>query len=76
MDVVWPAGVVPGPDGTIPSAVLQLPLATWPSVVNPRHRETHLSDDDFRRVLGLSRAAFYAMPCWRQQRIKQAARLF
>lgn len=72
----WPEGIVPKGDGTLPYEVLSLPLSEWPPFVDPRHREAYLSDAEFLRVFRKTRAQFYAMPRWRQQRAKMEAHLW
>jgi hypothetical protein len=47
-----------------------------PPVVSPRHKEEFLSDADFRRAFGVSRAEFAKMPEWKKQATKKAMKLF
>lgn len=58
-----------------PLAALQGPSASLPEGVDARSREAHLSDAVFRETFGMSRAAFEALPKWRQQKCKREANL-
>lgn len=46
------------------------------SGLNPACREAYLSDDEFARVLGVSRADFAALRPWKQRELKIRAGLF
>ena len=55
---------------------LNRPIDQLPGGVDPRKREQYLSDADFERILGMSRAEFGALKKWRQNEIKRKANLF
>jgi hypothetical protein len=40
------------------------------------HKEHHLTDEDFHKVLKMDREAFYALPGWKQQSLKKQNKLF
>ena len=58
-----------------PLAALQGPPESLPTGVDARRREVHLSDTVFEETFGLSRAAFEALPKWRQQKLKKESSL-
>ncbi|XP_056145146.1 villin-1 [Lampris incognitus] len=47
-----------------------------PDTIDPTRKEDYLSDEDFTRVLGVSRLDFYSMPLWKQQNLKKEKGLF
>merc|ERR1719313_1866621 len=47
-----------------------------PKDVDPAKREQYLSDDDFQTIFGMDRAAFGALPKWKQNNAKKAKDLF
>lgn len=50
--------------------------ATWPEGVVPWLREAYLPDRVFESVLGMDKAAFYALPEWKQLAKKREVGLF
>ena len=76
------AAVDRGPLGqlTLPYEALRRrsdePARAWPAGIQVQSREHHLSDEDFRRVLRMERAAFAALPIWKQGQLKRQADLF
>ena len=69
-----PAGEVAVMAGEFPYELLQ--HAPFPDGVNTAHRENYLSAADFLRVLGMDKAAFNAMPRWKQDAAKKRVNLF
>ena len=62
--------------GTFGYAQLAGGRTRLPAGVNPRQRETYLSDDEFCSVFGVSsRQEFYQMPKLRRDKLKQAKQL-
>ncbi|KAH3747622.1 hypothetical protein DPMN_182050 [Dreissena polymorpha] len=53
--------------------LLDTPL---PEGVDPLKLESYLSDEEFEQVLEMTREEFYAMPAWKQSKLKQQACLF
>ena len=47
-----------------------------PDDVDPSRKEAYLTDPDFKKHLVMDRAAFEALPKWKQINLKKAARLF
>ncbi|XP_075385726.1 villin-1 [Tenrec ecaudatus] len=47
-----------------------------PEGVNPSRKEAHLSPEDFAEALGMTPAAFLALPRWKQQNLKKEKGLF
>ena len=47
-----------------------------PEGVDPAHREAYLVDAEFERIFGMARAAFGALPVWKQKQIKRQHGLF
>jgi len=47
-----------------------------PKGVDPKKKETYLSDADFERVLGSPRGEFTKMKAWKQSQLKKVAGLF
>ncbi|XP_006867873.1 PREDICTED: villin-1 isoform X2 [Chrysochloris asiatica] len=47
-----------------------------PEGVDPSRKEEHLSTEDFTKVLGMTPAAFSALPRWKQQNLKKEKGLF
>jgi hypothetical protein len=48
----------------------------FPSGVDERSREQHLSDEEFHGVFGMGKAAFGALPRWKQHKMKKQVELF
>ncbi|RUS78195.1 hypothetical protein EGW08_014054, partial [Elysia chlorotica] len=46
-----------------------------PAEIDLHHKENHLSDADFARVLHQSRAQFYRLPLWKQAQILRSSKL-
>jgi len=69
-------------DGYLPyevlarSSVKRETLDKLPKVVDISKREAYLNDDEFNKVLGVSKEEFYKMPKWKQVAKKQKAKLF
>ena len=55
---------------------LKKPVEELPSGVDPRKKETYLSDEVFVKVLGSPRGVFEKLKPWKQQQLKKAAGLF
>ncbi|XP_053386334.1 uncharacterized protein LOC123538762 isoform X4 [Mercenaria mercenaria] len=53
--------------------LLETPL---PEGVDPLKLESYLSDEEFEAVLEMTREEFYALPGWKQQKLKQQVELF
>ncbi|KAM9076370.1 villin-like protein isoform 5-T8 [Megaptera novaeangliae] len=47
-----------------------------PEGVDPAHKESYLSDSDFREIFGKSKEEFYSMAKWRQQQEKKQLGFF
>ncbi|XP_007451478.1 PREDICTED: villin-1 [Lipotes vexillifer] len=52
------------------------PVEELPEGVDPSRREEHLSVEDFTKALGMTPAAFSALPRWKQQNLKKEKGLF
>ncbi|XP_003462111.1 villin-1 [Cavia porcellus] len=52
------------------------PVEELPPGVDPSRKEEHLSVEDFTKVLGMTPAAFSALPRWKQQNLKKEKGLF
>ncbi|XP_024618938.1 villin-1 [Neophocaena asiaeorientalis asiaeorientalis] len=52
------------------------PVEELPEGVDPSRREKHLSVEDFTKALGMTPAAFSALPRWKQQNLKKEKGLF
>uniref|UniRef100_A0A8D1MY21 Villin-1 n=1 Tax=Sus scrofa TaxID=9823 RepID=A0A8D1MY21_PIG len=52
------------------------PAEELPQGVDPSRREEHLSIEDFTKALGMTPAAFSALPRWKQQNLKKEKGLF
>ncbi|XP_045152839.1 villin-1 [Echinops telfairi] len=52
------------------------PAEELPEGVNPSRKEAHLSPEDFAEALGMTPAAFLALPRWKQQNLKKEKGLF
>lgn len=48
----------------------------WPAGVNPANRERHLSEADFRGVLGMARSQYDGLPVWKRDQLKKQKSLF
>lgn len=53
----------------------QLQTTPLPEDVSEKSRERHLSEEDFQKVFGMDRAAFYRQPAWKQSIIKREHKL-
>lgn len=73
-----PAGVEPSDDGPLPTFPLDKLKAPgpYPDGVVPSKRELHLSDSDFEALFGCDKAAFGALPKWKQTAQKKKHSLF
>ncbi|CAL1537657.1 unnamed protein product [Lymnaea stagnalis] len=47
-----------------------------PAYVDRHHREHHLPDEEFTKVMKMPRTEFYQLPQWKQSQILKSARLF
>lgn len=47
-----------------------------PEGVDPLRLEDYLSDEDFKKLLGMSRVEFNALPNWKQKNLKKSKNLF
>ena len=56
--------------------LVNMPVEELPEGVDPSRKEEYLSVEDFTKVLGMSPAAFSALPRWKQQNLKKAKGLF
>lgn len=52
------------------------PKALLPAELDKSHLEDYISDTEFRRTLGLSRAEFDTFSEWKQQEMKKELGLF
>ncbi|KAI5152649.1 Villin-1 [Manis pentadactyla] len=52
------------------------PADELPQGVDPSRKEEHLSVEDFTKALGMTPAAFSALPLWKQQNLKKEKGLF
>eukprot|EP00069_Balaena_mysticetus_P021637 bmy_03171T0 len=52
------------------------PVEELPEGVDPSRKEEHLSVEDFTKALGMTPAAFSALPRWKQQNLKKKKGLF
>ncbi|XP_062047778.1 villin-1 [Lepus europaeus] len=52
------------------------PAEDLPDGVDPSRKEEHLSVEDFTKALGMTPAAFSALPRWKQQNLKKERGLF
>ncbi|KAH0513463.1 Villin-1 [Microtus ochrogaster] len=52
------------------------PVEELPEGVDPSRKEEHLSVEDFTKALGMTPAAFSALPRWKQQNLKKEKGLF
>uniref|UniRef100_A0A8C3VY95 Villin-1 n=1 Tax=Catagonus wagneri TaxID=51154 RepID=A0A8C3VY95_9CETA len=52
------------------------PAEELPQGVDPSRKEEHLSIEDFTKALGMTPAAFSALPRWKQQNLKKEKGLF
>ncbi|XP_007957751.1 villin-1 [Orycteropus afer afer] len=52
------------------------PVEELPEGVDPSRKEEHLSLEDFTKALGMTPAAFSALPRWKQQNLKKEKGLF
>ena len=48
----------------------------YPAGICIRKREIYLGEEEFKRVLGVSRSAWDSLPKWKQEQRKRAAKLF
>ncbi|XP_061820679.1 villin-1 [Nerophis lumbriciformis] len=75
-----PAADPTGPTGprncVDPELLIHKPASELPEGVDPSHREDHLSDADFQRLLGTERLDFRRLAAWRQKELKKKAGLF
>ena len=44
--------------------------------IDPKKKETYLSDDEFKNVFGMDRGAFNGLAAWKQKKAKMSAGLF
>ncbi|XP_019154980.1 PREDICTED: villin-2-like [Ipomoea nil] len=44
--------------------------------IDLKHREAHLSDEDFEAILEMNKEAFYKLPKWKQDQLKKKVDLF
>ena len=49
---------------------------TWPADVDPAHRELHLDNAEFTRVIGITYGAYERLPMWRKVQLKREVDLF
>ena len=43
---------------------------------NPLAKEMYLGDEEFKKVFGCDKEAFYALRAWRRRELKRQARLY
>lgn len=48
----------------------------YPAGICIRKREIYLAEDEFKKILGVSRSAWDSLPRWKQEQRKRAAKLF
>ena len=51
-------------------------IATSRDALNPVCKELYLTEEDFKRILGIEKVAFYSMPLWKQRELKKRVGLF
>lgn len=56
--------------------LINVPVDELPEGVDPSRKEEHLSVEDFTKALGMTPAAFSALPRWKQQNLKKQKGLF
>lgn len=54
----------------------QLTAKDLPEGVDPTKKEQYLSEDEFKKILGVSKSEFNAMPAWKGNNLKKKAGLF
>ncbi len=54
----------------------QLSAAVLPEGVDASQKEQYLADDEFKQVLGISRAEFNALPGWKKANARKKSGLF
>jgi hypothetical protein len=54
----------------------QLTSGSLPEGVDATKKEQYLSEDEFQKVFGISKAAFNALPAWKAKPLKQKANLY
>ena len=65
-------GAVPETGGrTLPYAELKNAAARWQGELDVDNLEAYLADDEFAKVMGISKEKFYQLPSWRRQQIKK-----
>jgi hypothetical protein len=52
------------------------PGRSFPPGIDVAAREKYLSDDEFKKVLKMTKAEFAKLPAWRQQKLKKEVGLF
>ena len=48
----------------------------YPAGICIRKREIYLAEEEFKKILGVSRSAWDSLPRWKQEQRKRAAKLF
>jgi hypothetical protein len=65
-------GAIPDTGGRVlPYAELKGAAARWQDELDVENLEAYLSDDEFAKVMGISKEKFYQLPSWRRQQIKK-----
>eukprot|EP01051_Picozoa_sp_SAG22_P002102 SAG22_NODE_90_length_21067_cov_8.490843_6_plen_242_part_00 len=58
--------------GTFTAEQLMGSKSSLPKGVNPRKRETYLTDEEFQRVLHMAPASFAGLPKWKRDKLKKS----
>jgi hypothetical protein len=65
-------GAIPDTGGRVlPYAELKGAAARWQDELDVENLEAYLSDDEFAKVMGITKEKFYQLPSWRRQQIKK-----
>ncbi len=65
-------GAVPDTGGRVlPYAELKGNAARWQGELDTENLEAYLGDDEFSKVMGITKDKFYQLPSWRRQQIKK-----
>ncbi|XP_006186896.1 villin-1 [Camelus ferus] len=71
------SNLISGPLPIFPlEQLVNKPAEELPEGVDPSRKEVHLSVEDFTKALGMTPAAFSALPRWKQQNLKKEKGLF
>ena len=48
----------------------------WPDNINPKLRETYLSEEEFKEVFGMDHVQFSKLPGWKRDMLKKRTEIF